>query len=216
MTETKTPPPARRQPRLHEEGTARALQEPTSTSGSSSSSSAVHVHPVSWELMGEGRKLADKLGVDLAAVRDRRARRGAERRGRRSVRAMAPTSPMSSPNPVLTDYRNEPYTKAMTDLVNTYKPEILLLGATNARPRSRRLGRDHAAHRPHRRLHRARRRRRRLAGRDAPDLRRLAAVHDLHAELPAADGDGAPARDVDARSRRDEPHRPHRRASRST
>ena len=26
------------------------------------------VHPVSWELMGEGRKLADKLGVQLAAV----------------------------------------------------------------------------------------------------------------------------------------------------
>ena len=26
------------------------------------------VHPVSWELMGEGRKLADKLGVQLAGV----------------------------------------------------------------------------------------------------------------------------------------------------
>jgi electron transfer flavoprotein alpha subunit len=26
------------------------------------------VHPVSWELLGEGRKLADKLGVDLAGV----------------------------------------------------------------------------------------------------------------------------------------------------
>src|SRR5215471_12320063 len=26
------------------------------------------VHPVSWELMGAGRKLADKLKVDLAAV----------------------------------------------------------------------------------------------------------------------------------------------------
>jgi electron transfer flavoprotein alpha subunit len=36
---------------------------------------------------------------------------------------------------LLADYRNEPYTKAMTDLVNTYKPEILLLGATT-------LGRD--------------------------------------------------------------------------
>jgi electron transfer flavoprotein alpha subunit len=36
---------------------------------------------------------------------------------------------------VLADYRNEPFTKAMTELVNTYKPEILLLGATT-------LGRD--------------------------------------------------------------------------
>ncbi|TIP80692.1 MAG: electron transfer flavoprotein subunit alpha/FixB family protein, partial [Mesorhizobium sp.] len=37
--------------------------------------------------------------------------------------------------PLLADYRNEPFTKAMTDLVDTYKPEILLLGATT-------LGRD--------------------------------------------------------------------------
>ena len=27
-----------------------------------------HVHPVSWELMGEARKLADKLGVAVAGV----------------------------------------------------------------------------------------------------------------------------------------------------
>ncbi|MCE1172816.1 MAG: electron transfer flavoprotein subunit alpha/FixB family protein, partial [Azovibrio sp.] len=38
-------------------------------------------------------------------------------------------------DPVLTDYRNEPYTKALTDLVNTYQPEILMLGAST-------LGRD--------------------------------------------------------------------------
>ncbi|HYA79470.1 MAG TPA: electron transfer flavoprotein subunit alpha/FixB family protein, partial [Methylocystis sp.] len=36
---------------------------------------------------------------------------------------------------LLKDYRNESYTKALTDLVNAYKPEILLLGATT-------LGRD--------------------------------------------------------------------------
>ena len=73
----------------------------------------------------------------------------------------------------------------------------------HARPRSRRLGGHHAAHRPDRRLHRTRRRCRRLARRHAPDLRRLAAVHDLYAELPAADGDRAPARDADAGARRD-------------
>ena len=38
-------------------------------------------------------------------------------------------------NTVLADYRNEPYSKALTQLVNTHKPEILLLGATT-------LGRD--------------------------------------------------------------------------
>ncbi|MGY3116443.1 electron transfer flavoprotein alpha subunit [Bradyrhizobium sp. S3.14.4] len=35
----------------------------------------------------------------------------------------------------MADYRNESYTKALSELVNTYKPEILLLGATT-------LGRD--------------------------------------------------------------------------
>ena len=36
---------------------------------------------------------------------------------------------------VLADYRNEPYSKGLTQLVNAHKPEILLLGATT-------LGRD--------------------------------------------------------------------------
>lgn len=38
-------------------------------------------------------------------------------------------------DPILADYRNEPYTKGITDLVNQYRPEIILLGATT-------LGRD--------------------------------------------------------------------------
>lgn len=92
------------------------------------------VHPVSWELLGEGRKLADKLGVQLAGVvmgppaaATRAAVEGAYRYGADTVYLME--------DPLLTDYRNEPFTKAMTDLVNTYQPEILLLGATT-------LGRD--------------------------------------------------------------------------
>ncbi len=56
------------------------------------------VHPVSWELMGAGRKLADKLKVELAAVVLGRTTR------RRSTpppkpSAMAPTSPMWWPIP---------------------------------------------------------------------------------------------------------------------
>jgi len=92
------------------------------------------VHPVSWELLGEGRKLADKLGVQLAGVvmgppaaTTRAAVEGSYRYGADTVYLME--------DPLLTDYRNEPFTKAMTDLVNTYQPEILLLGATT-------LGRD--------------------------------------------------------------------------
>jgi len=93
-----------------------------------------HIHQVSLELLGEGRKLADKLKVELAGV-------------------LIGASPFEMADavgqcfeygadviyrvadPVLAHYRNEPFTKAMTDLVNTYKPEILLLGATT-------LGRD--------------------------------------------------------------------------
>lgn len=92
------------------------------------------VHPVSWELMGAGRKLADKLGVELAAVV-----LGPSGTATRNVVAESfcygADLAYLVADDVLADYRNESYTKALTDLVNTYKPEILLLGATT-------LGRD--------------------------------------------------------------------------
>lgn len=92
------------------------------------------IHPVSLELLGEGRKLADLLGVELAGV------------------VMGPPGEKTKSfcheaffhgadlcylieDPLLQDYRNEPYTKGLTDLVNKYQPEILFLGATT-------LGRD--------------------------------------------------------------------------
>ncbi|MGO9546002.1 MAG: electron transfer flavoprotein subunit alpha/FixB family protein [Rhodomicrobium sp.] len=92
------------------------------------------VHPVSWELMGEGRKLADKLGVHLAAA----VLGGPGEATKAAVsEAFAYGADVAyvAASPVLTDYRNESYTRCMTELVNTYKPEILLLGATT-------LGRD--------------------------------------------------------------------------
>lgn len=92
------------------------------------------VHPVSWELLGEGRKLADHLGVPLsgivlgpdepettAAVTD-------------AIRYGADTVHVAR-HPVLSHYRTEPYTKVLTGLVQSRRPEILLLGATT-------LGRD--------------------------------------------------------------------------
>lgn len=92
------------------------------------------IHPVSLELLGEGRKLADLLGVELAGV------------------VMGPPGEKTKSfcheaffhgadlcylieDQLLQDYRNEPYTKGLTDLVNKYQPEILFLGATT-------LGRD--------------------------------------------------------------------------
>ena len=93
-----------------------------------------HVHPVSWELMGEARKLADKLGVEVGAVVV-----GAPNAGTReaAVEAFAYGADVVYlvENPILAEYRNESYTRTLTELVNVYKPEILLLGATN-------LGRD--------------------------------------------------------------------------
>jgi len=89
------------------------------------------VHPVSWELMGEGRKLADKLGVELAGV----VMGDAARHACREAFHYGADLCYVIEDAVLTNYRNEPYTKALTELVNKYQPEILLLGATT-------LGRD--------------------------------------------------------------------------
>jgi len=91
-------------------------------------------HSVSWELLGEGRKLADKLGVPLAGVV-----MGAPGEATRGfcLEAFQYGADLCYliEDPLLNDYRNQPFTKGMTDLVNAYKPEILLLGATT-------LGRD--------------------------------------------------------------------------
>ncbi|MEW5769135.1 MAG: electron transfer flavoprotein subunit alpha/FixB family protein [Pseudomonadota bacterium] len=97
------------------------------------------VHPVSLELLGEGRKLADALGVELAGVVMAEAKLGGDEREARHYCQVAFEYGADlcylMQSDVLGEYRNEPYTRALTDLVNTYQPEILLLGATT-------LGRD--------------------------------------------------------------------------
>ncbi len=92
------------------------------------------VHSVSFELLGEGRKLADKRGVDLAAVVMGDNRASLEEAARQAFEYGADLVYLVC-DPTLAHYRNEVATRALTDIVNTYKPEILLLGATN-------LGRD--------------------------------------------------------------------------
>lgn len=92
------------------------------------------VHPVSWELMGEGRKLADKLGVELAGVVIG-GTGGEVQQAANEAFLYGANLAYVVENPVLADYRNESYSRALTDLVNAHKPEILLLGATT-------LGRD--------------------------------------------------------------------------
>jgi len=92
------------------------------------------VHPVSWELMGAGRQLADKLKVDLAAVVIGPTGEAIQHAAAEAFCYGADLAYVVADD-VLADYRNESYTKALTDVVNTYQPEILLLGATT-------LGRD--------------------------------------------------------------------------
>ena len=151
------------------------------------------VHPVSWELMGEGRKLADKLGVQLAGVvlggpgeETREAVAEAFAHGADVAYLVASPVPGRLPQRAL-------------HAVHDGARQHLSAGNPSSRrndawPRS--CGRRcHDAHdRAHRGLHRACGRCGRLAGRDAPDLRRQPSLHDLHAEFPPANGDRASAR----------------------
>ncbi|WP_029007779.1 electron transfer flavoprotein subunit alpha/FixB family protein [Azospirillum halopraeferens] len=91
-------------------------------------------HSVSWELVGEARKLADKLGVEVGAVVLGAAGPDLERICGESFGYGADVV-YKVTHPVLADYRTDPYARVMTDVVNTFKPEIVLLGATT-------LGRD--------------------------------------------------------------------------
>ena len=88
-----------------------------------------HVHPVSWELMGEARKLADKLGVDVAGVLLGGPDEALDRFAKEAF-AYGANRCYIVRDPVLKGYRNEPFTKGLTDLVNRHQPEIMLLGAT--------------------------------------------------------------------------------------
>jgi electron transfer flavoprotein alpha subunit len=93
-----------------------------------------HVHPVSWELMGEARKLADKLGVDVAGVLLGGPDEPLDGFAKEAY-AYGANRCYIVRDPVLKGYRNEPFTKGLTDLVNKHQPEIMLLGATT-------MGRD--------------------------------------------------------------------------
>ena len=92
------------------------------------------VHPVSWELLGEARKLADKLQVSVAGVLLGGPDEPLDRFASEAYAYGADRCYLMR-DPVLKGYRNEPFTKGLTDLVNTHQPEIMLLGATT-------MGRD--------------------------------------------------------------------------
>jgi electron transfer flavoprotein alpha subunit len=92
------------------------------------------VHSVSWELLGAARKLADQLGVSVSGVLLGGPDEPLDAFAKEAFGFGADTCYIMR-DPILKGYRNEPFTKGLTDLVNQYQPEIMLLGATS-------MGRD--------------------------------------------------------------------------
>lgn len=86
------------------------------------------VRPVSWQLLGEARRLADKLaaplqalviGSDVAALAREAGYQGADR-------------VYVCDSPELASYRTRPYSRVCLHVIRHYKPEIVLMGATYA------------------------------------------------------------------------------------
>jgi electron transfer flavoprotein alpha subunit len=86
---------------------------------------------VSWELLGKGRELADTLKVPLSAVV---IGAGVDNLCAESFAYGADIAYLLDA-PVFRHYRTESYLKAVCMLIEKYKPEIILMGATG-------LGRD--------------------------------------------------------------------------
>ena len=80
---------------------------------------------VSYELLSEGRKLADKLRTELGAVCLGHNVEGAE-----GLVAYGADKIYIVDDPALADHQEDYYTGMLVDLVRKYKPEILLAGAT--------------------------------------------------------------------------------------
>ena len=85
------------------------------------------IQSVTYELLGKGRELADKLGVELCAVLlgDRIEAKSKELFHRGAEKVYVVDSPK------LKHYQSEPYSNVLIELINEYKPEIVLCGATS-------------------------------------------------------------------------------------
>jgi len=84
------------------------------------------VQSVAYELIGEGRKLADKLGSKLCAVL--LGENVKERVKELYHRGADVVYLVDSPH--LKYYQDDPYSKVLVELVNEFRPEIILTGAT--------------------------------------------------------------------------------------
>ena len=87
--------------------------------------------PVVFELLGEGRKLADEIGTELAAIVC--GENVSELT--KELFAYGADKVYVADHKDLKSYRTDSYTKVISEAIETFKPEILLLGASH-------IGRD--------------------------------------------------------------------------
>jgi len=84
------------------------------------------IQSISFELLGEGRKLADKLGVKLCAVLLGSGMEAvAAELGERGADKVYLVD-----HPALKSYQDDPYTEVLVRLAEEHKPEAILCGAT--------------------------------------------------------------------------------------
>jgi electron transfer flavoprotein alpha subunit len=81
---------------------------------------------VSWELIGAGATLAKKLSTDLEAVVIGYLVEGIAK----EAASFGVSKVYLIDHPVLKHYRTAPYAKALSELANSHRPQILLIGAT--------------------------------------------------------------------------------------
>ena len=87
--------------------------------------------PTSFELISEGRKLADSLGVELCGLLLGDNVEGIAK----ELGGYGADKVILCESPLLKEYTTDAYTKVICDVVEQYKPEVMLIGATN-------IGRD--------------------------------------------------------------------------
>ncbi|MCI5517822.1 electron transfer flavoprotein subunit alpha/FixB family protein [Roseburia sp. MUC/MUC-530-WT-4D] len=84
------------------------------------------ISPIAFELIGKGKELAKDLNTEVTAVL-----LGSNVKGLADQLAVyGADKVIVVDNPLLETYRTEPYAQALTAVINEYKPEIMLVGAT--------------------------------------------------------------------------------------
>lgn len=83
------------------------------------------VASVAYELLGAGRRLADELKTELSAVLF-----GSNEVQAKKLIKWGSDRVYHCSDPIFEKFNDEPYSKLLTNLIKTHKPEIVLAGAT--------------------------------------------------------------------------------------